>query len=147
VEPGSHDLDPNDENGTRDVMTWTGMDTLHVVHNRPHGTLYLFQKRLDIQYSTHQRSAIILVFRSDTGSFTGTLCIQLRKSSLVLPLNKECTLSLCPLRHSGLYWIGAFKVTLELLDSEAALLGKLVRHAGCNQVLSELGEGMTPGRR
>jgi hypothetical protein len=46
-----------------------------VVHNIPHGTLYLCQERLDIQYSTHQRSAIILVFRSDTGSFTGTLSI------------------------------------------------------------------------
>jgi hypothetical protein len=51
----------------------------------------------------------------------GTLGIQLRKSSLILPLNKECTLLLCPLRHFGLYWIHAFKIMLELL--KAVFLG------------------------
>jgi hypothetical protein len=71
-----------------------------------------------------QRSATIsvTVSRTFTGTFTGTFSIQLHKSSFILPLNKECTLSLYPLRHFGLYWIHAFKVTLEFL--EAVFLGK-----------------------
>lgn len=76
METGSHGLDPKDENGTRDIMTWTRMDTYTSCYTIfMSGTL-----RYTPQYRTHQRSAIILVFRSDTGSFTCKLSIQLRTS-------------------------------------------------------------------